>query len=338
LGRAIVARPSLLFDLGVAWVPHEIWFTQGKSMLVVDGIVKRYGSLTAVDGISFEVKAGECFGLLGPNGAGKTTTISMIAGVTTPDAGTLSLNGLSWSKDRSKVKQKIGYVPQELALYPEIDARENLRFFAALYGLFGNDCDRAVDGALQLVGLADRCNEPVSHFSGGMKRRLNIGAGLLHNPDLIVLDEPTVGIDPQSRNAIFETLENLRLDGRTLLYTTHYMEEVERLCRQVAIMDHGRIVEMGELQELKQRTGGSSLVAIQLEGDLPEKKRAELAAELGCQTEGPTFLVSVVDLTSDLPAILSKIGAKGLRVNSVKSSEATLEQVFLTMTGRKLRD
>jgi ABC-2 type transport system ATP-binding protein len=307
-------------------------------MLKVDSLAKRYGETIAVDGVSFEVSGGECFGLLGPNGAGKTTTISMICGVTKPDSGNLTLNGVSWNRDPASVKGRIGYVPQELALYQEIDARENLRFFGSLYGLFGSECEKRIDATLEMVGLSDRAKEPVSRFSGGMKRRLNIASGLLHEPDLLVLDEPTVGIDPQSRNAIFDTLELLRGEGKTLLYTTHYMEEVERLCQRVAIMDHGKIVAAGDLQELKQCEGNRGFVTIQLKQELDEGARHRLATQLGCRCEGPLILAPFEDLSRDISILLTHLAADGHEVVSVKSSEASLEQIFLRTTGRKLRD
>jgi ABC-2 type transport system ATP-binding protein len=307
-------------------------------MLKVESIVKKYGEFTAVAGVSFEVANGECFGLLGPNGAGKTTTISVICGISSPDSGDIFLNGVSLTNNARAVKRGIGFVPQELALYSEIDAKDNLRFFGSLYGLFGSECEARIEEALELVGLSDRADEPISKFSGGMKRRLNIAAGLLHSPELLVLDEPTVGIDPQSRNLIFETLERLRDEGKTILYTTHYMEEVERLCQRIAIMDHGKVVATGDLKDLKNAEGQKKMVFVQLAEDLLSQDAEFLCTEMGCLLDGPVIHFPICNLVSDIPNILSKIAAKGYTVTALKTSEASLEQVFLTHTGRRLRD
>jgi len=212
------------------------------AMLSVDHLRKGWGKLVAVDDVSFSVERGQLVGLLGPNGAGKTTTVSIIAGFVTPDAGTVRVEGRPLNGDTDPVKRRIGLVPQDIALYDELSARANLRFFGALYDLSGNALDDAVASALALVGLTDRARDLVKTFSGGMKRRLNLAAGLLHNPDVLLLDEPTVGVDPQSRNAIFENLEELKRRGKALLYTTHYMEEVERLADRIIVIDHGRVI------------------------------------------------------------------------------------------------
>jgi ABC-2 type transport system ATP-binding protein len=196
----------------------------------------------AVDDVSFAVQAGQLVGLLGPNGAGKTTTVSMIAGLLTPDRGEVLIAGRKLSGDTDPSKRRIGLVPQDLALYEELSARDNLRFFGALFGLTGRALDSAIAAAVDLVGLADRVGDRVKDFSGGMKRRLNLAAGILHDPDILLLDEPTVGVDPQSRNAIFDNLEVLKSRGKALLYTTHYMEEAERLADRIVVIDHGRVV------------------------------------------------------------------------------------------------
>jgi ABC-2 type transport system ATP-binding protein len=209
-------------------------------MLEIRKLRKSYGDLLAVNEVSFSVNPGELVGLLGPNGAGKTTTVSMISGLVTPDSGEVLIGGERLHGDTDAKKRRIGLVPQDLALYDELSARANLRFFGALYSLSGAALNAAIDAALTLVGLADRQRDLVATFSGGMKRRLNLAAGLLHDPDILLLDEPTVGVDPQSRNAIFENLEVLKQRGKALLYTTHYMEEAERLADRVVIIDHGQ--------------------------------------------------------------------------------------------------
>ena len=222
-------------------------------MLVIKNLKKTYGTLVAVDHASFALERGQLLGLLGPNGAGKTTTVSMIAGLVTPDAGDVLIAGGRLSGDTDPKKRKIGLVPQDLALYDELSARANLRFFGGLYGLAGTALEQAIAAVLTLVGLADRERDRVSTYSGGMKRRLNLAAGLLHDPDILLLDEPTVGVDPQSRNAIFENLELLKRRGKALLYTTHYMEEVERLADRVVIMDHGKVIANDTLAGLQAR-------------------------------------------------------------------------------------
>jgi ABC-2 type transport system ATP-binding protein len=211
-------------------------------MLELANLRKTFGELAAVSDVSFTVAPGQLVGLLGPNGAGKTTTVSMIAGLVAPDRGEVRIGGRRLSGDTDPLKRRIGLVPQDLALYDELTARQNLRFFGALYGLRGGGLAAAIADALALVGLADRAHDRVKTFSGGMKRRLNLAAGLLHDPDVLILDEPTVGVDPQSRNAIFDNLEALKRDGKALLYTTHYMEEAERLADRIIVLDHGRVI------------------------------------------------------------------------------------------------
>src|SRR5437764_362924 len=211
-------------------------------MLKVTHLRKTFGTLVAVDDVSFALERGQLVGLLGPNGAGKTTTVSIIAGLVTPDKGDVLIGGHRLTGDTDPAKRRIGLVPQDLALYDELSARDNLRFFGALYGLRGAALDGALAAALGLVGLADRVRDRVKTFSGGMKRRLNLAAGLLHDPDILLLDEPTVGVDPQSRNAIFDNLETLKRRGKALLYTTHYMEEAERLADRIVVIDHGQVI------------------------------------------------------------------------------------------------
>ncbi len=293
-------------------------------MLKVSGLFKRFGKTEAVKDVSFEIDRGCAFGLLGPNGAGKTTTISMIVGALTPDKGTVELDGKPIGMD---AKQRLGFVPQDLALYEEISARSNLQFFAALY-----DKPAAPDGVLELVGLADRADEPVKNFSGGMKRRLNIAVGLIHSPDILVLDEPTVGVDPQSRNAIFDTLEKLRGEGVSLLYTTHYMNEVERLCDRVAVMDHGVIIANDRIENLNRLMPERERVTLELD---PESPTPELE---GVIYEGRKIHIDLPEVQKNLPAILARLDAAGIRYTSINSQRASLEEIFLHLTGRSLRD
>jgi ABC-2 type transport system ATP-binding protein len=235
-------------------------------MLVVDGLTKRYGERIAVAGISFRVNRGESVGLLGPNGAGKTSTLAMICGIAKPDAGSVRWEAKVSSPGATDLKSHVGLVPQDLALFDELSAWANLQLFGGLYGLDAALLRQRADEALALVGLGDRRNDRVKSFSGGMKRRLNIAGALLHDPDLILLDEPTVGVDPQSRNAIFENLEALQRRGKTLLYTTHYMEEAERLCERVLIMDHGRVLADDRVDVLKAKHGNLEQAFLQMTG------------------------------------------------------------------------
>jgi len=232
-------------------------------MLEVSHLRKAYGQLVAVSDVSFTLQRGELMGLLGPNGAGKTTTVSMIAGLVTPDAGEVRIAGEALKGDADPKKLRIGLVPQDLALYEELTAQDNLLFFGALFGLSGAAADAAITSVLTLVGLADRRRDRVGTFSGGMKRRLNLAAGLLHDPDILLLDEPTVGVDPQSRNAIFDNLEELKRRGKALLYTTHYMEEAERLADRVVIIDRGCVIANESVAQL--RGGGSAAAGGSLE-------------------------------------------------------------------------
>ncbi|HTO11170.1 MAG TPA: ABC transporter ATP-binding protein [Candidatus Binatia bacterium] len=223
------------------------------------GLRKRFGEIVAVDGVSVALEAGKILGVLGPNGAGKTTTVAMLAGLVTPNAGEVLVGGQALAGDADPAKRRLGLVPQELALYEELSARDNLRFFGALYGLAGAALEQAIAAALALVGLGDRARDRVGTYSGGMKRRLNLAAGLLHDPDVVLLDEPTAGVDPQSRNAIFDNLEALKRRGKALLYTTHYMEEAERLADRIVIIDHGRVIADDTPAGLARAHGAPSL-------------------------------------------------------------------------------
>lgn len=225
-------------------------------MLQVKNLVKRFGQNEVVRGISFSVAKGESFGLLGPNGAGKSTSIAMICGLLTPTEGEIRVAGLDGGQESMKVRQMMGVVPQDIALYPTLTARENLAFWGQMYGLYGKELTKRVDEALEIVSLTDRQKERIDKYSGGMKRRINIAASLLHHPALLIMDEPTVGIDPQSRNNILETVQHLNSElGMTVIYTSHYMEEVEYLCQRVGIIDHGKLIALGTLDEVRNLAG-----------------------------------------------------------------------------------
>ena len=313
-------------------------------MLEVTALRKSYGDIVAVDGVSLNAGKGETIGLLGPNGAGKTTTVSMIAGLVRPDSGTVLIDGRPLQGDTDPAKRAIGLVPQDIGLFDEISARENLHLFGALYGMDRANRRRAIDAALDLVGLAERAKDKVAGFSGGMMRRLNLAAALLHDPQLLLLDEPTVGVDPQSRNAIFDNLETLKKRGKTLLYTTHYMEEAERLCDRVAIMDHGRVLALGTPQQLIASIGGEHIVEFAIaasdsRSSLPDIP--QLTAIPGVQShrsDAGLHQLSVRELHTAVPRIFAELNRQGLHLSEFRTHSATLEDVFVGLTGRNLRD
>jgi ABC-2 type transport system ATP-binding protein len=312
----------------------------GEPMLDCRGLRRSYGNLTAVDGVGFHISPGETYGLLGPNGAGKTTTISMIAGLLDRDDGEVTVDGQPMSPQAVRAKAAIGYVPQDLALYPDLSARENLMFFARLYGMSTANAKRRCADVLEVTGLTDRAGDQTKKYSGGMKRRLNVGIGLLHRPKLLILDEPTVGVDPQSRNAILESVEGLSGEGMAVLYTTHYMEEAERLCDRVGIIDHGKLIAEGTRNELVSLVSEGDRVRLVATGNLA-KAVVELAGhtwvrQASATEEGIDLVVD--DARSNLPAILTTAAAADAAVRSVEVTEPDLETVFLHLTGRALRD
>ncbi len=296
-------------------------------MIKARALSKRFGKLLAVDDVSLEIHKGEALGLLGPNGAGKTTTISMLCGALVPDEGEVML-GEESDPTRAEVRRKIGVAPQGLALYEELTGEENLRTFGALYGLAGGHLTSRTEHALEFAGLSDRRKDRVKTYSGGMKRRLNLACALVHEPSVLICDEPTVGIDPQSRNHIFDCIEALRSQGTTLLYTTHYMEEAQRLCDRVAIMDHGKIMALDTVDALIDRYGGKSVVRAQLAGALP----ADL--DLEAEVSGDTIRI---DTDAPFEAV-ARLGRKDVAITSLRIDRPDLERVFLQLTGRSLRD
>ena len=301
---------------------------------------KAYGDLVAVDGVGFHISEGETYGLLGPNGAGKTTTISMVCGLLEGDGGEILVDSVPLTPKSVDVKAMIGYVPQDLAIYPDLTARENLRFFARLYGMKGREVRSRIDEVLEIIGLSERADDQAKEYSGGMKRRLNIGIGLLHKPKLLVLDEPTAGVDPQSRNAILESVEQLSDEGVGILYTTHYMEEAERLCDRVGIIDLGELKAEGTRQELVALVGEHDRVELSAIGDLDAGARA--ATDIGAVREASVRdggIALIVDQARNvLPAILAKTTEAGASIRSVEVKEPDLEAVFLHLTGKALRD
>jgi ABC-2 type transport system ATP-binding protein len=303
-------------------------------MITVNGLTKQFGEVTALDGIDFEIPQGQTFGLLGPNGAGKTTAISILCGLVAADSGSVSLAGQT-DPTRPEVRQVLGLAPQSLALYEELSAQKNLSFFAKLYGFSGKTLGKRVDYCLEVAQLTERRKHRVSTFSGGMKRRLNLACALLHEPKILLLDEPTVGVDPQSRNLIFDTIEEIKQAGATILYTTHYMEEAERLCDRVAIMDHGSILDVDSVDALIQRHGGLSHVTLELmDASIDQQAIQAMLGDESFTLEGQSLGFQ----TKDPLNALTQLQGLGLGVRSLKIDQANLEDVFLNLTGRRLRD
>ncbi|MGW8527507.1 MULTISPECIES: ABC transporter ATP-binding protein [Nocardiopsidaceae] len=309
-------------------------------ILEVRGVSKRYGKNQAVDDVSFFIEEGETYGLLGPNGAGKSTTIGMITGILERDSGSITVDGIEHSVTNRKSKSLIGFVPQELALYHDLSARDNLRFFARLYGLSKSEARTKTEEVLETVGLSDRAGEAVSQFSGGMARRLNIGLGLLNSPRLLILDEPTVGVDPQSRNSILESVHTLTRGGVSVLYTTHYMEEAERLCDRVGIIEAGKIRAEGTQRELVSQVGEDDTVLITL--DAPGERVLDVLRALEpideVSSEGTQVRLLTSNARDALPLILDTLTRAGAGIRSVEVQEPDLEAVFLSLTGKGLRE
>jgi ABC-2 type transport system ATP-binding protein len=311
-----------------------------EPVVLADGLIRRFGDFTAVDDVSFRIEAGETYGLLGPNGAGKTTIISMAVGLLPPDAGETRILGEVIGPRAVSVKAHIGLVPQELAIYPDLTGRENLRFFGRLQKLSGDELKRRVDEVLEVIGLEDRGGDLSKEYSGGMKRRLNIGIGLLHRPQLLILDEPTVGVDPQSRNSILESVEALSTSGMAVLYTTHYMEEAERLCDRIGILDHGVMQAEGTRDELLALTGETDRVHLEGSGQVEAAVDAvrRIGSVQSVTNDRRSIDLTVVDAPATLADIVAAAAEAGMSVTDVEVARPDLESVFLNLTGRALRD
>jgi len=304
-------------------------------LIEVEGLTRRFGDLLAVDHVSFTARSGEITALLGPNGAGKTTTLAMISGVLAPTSGDVRIGGISVRERPIEAKKLLGVVPQEIALYDELSARENLEFWGALHGLRGRDLGRRIEDALRSVDL-DQRRDPVSKFSGGMKRRLNLAAGMLHRPRVLLLDEPTAGIDVQARAHILDVVKRAAVDGAAVLYTTHYLEEAEQICERVAIIDHGRILADDTVDRLKHRFGEASIVAVRGTFDEPSF-RARVPVEGDARFPEPGRAILSAG-TAGAPRLLERILGSGLAIDDVTVREPSLQNVFLQLTGRELRD
>ena len=307
-------------------------------LLEVRDLRKRYGAHAALDGVSFEVASGEVFGLLGPNGAGKTTLMSIVAGLSQPSAGEVRLQGHLFTPGRKDLRHLIGIVPQDLAIYNELSARENLRFFGQLYGHGGAALEQRIDGVLASVALSDRADERAGTFSGGMKRRLNLGAALVHGPALLLLDEPTTGVDPQSRNHIFDEVRRLNVAGLTIVYTSHYMEEVQALCPRVGIIDHGKLIACDALAGLLRHLPGLLRLRV---ASMPEPARRRFADLPGARPSGgdrTLIELECQDVKKTLLAVIPLLAEEGVELTGLETEEPNLERVFLHLTGRGLRD
>jgi ABC-2 type transport system ATP-binding protein len=305
-------------------------------MIEVRQLAKSFGEVQALAGVDFSVGEGEIFGLLGPNGAGKTTTISIIAGLLNADSGTVRVGGLDNRKDGRRVREMLGVVPQDIALYEELSGRENLHFWGGLYGLAGSRLREEADRVLELVGLSDRADDPVRQYSGGMKRRLNLSAGLIHRPKVILLDEPTLGIDPQARLSILDIIKDGVTGGMTVIYTTHYLEEAEKLCNRIAIIDHGKILAQGTLSELVKLAGEGNVVTVS--GAFSRDEVSPLLKGVAVEYLENGSMRMTVPGQAEMSGALSRLFSAGISIEEISIQEPSLEGVFIKLTGKELRD
>jgi ABC-2 type transport system ATP-binding protein len=306
-------------------------------LIEVRDLVKRYGSLEALAGVSFDIHAGELFGLLGPNGAGKTTLIGILTGLKSATSGSAQLLGQSIDVNERSTRREVGLAPQELALYPDLTARENLTFFGKLYGLNGSSLARRVNDVLETVGLGDRADDRVNTYSGGMQRRLNFGAAIVHQPRVVFLDEPTVGVDPQSRAHIFDEVRRLNASGTTIVYTSHYMEEVQALCKRVGILDRGKLVACDLVADMLRTLGGKIVIRIEPMSAVIRQRLAEMPGTKLSET--PTdFTLRCEDVRATVPRLLAIAKELDATIIGLEIREPNLERVFLHLTGRELRD
>lgn len=307
-------------------------------MIGIKDLKKSYGRHEALKGISFSIKEGEFYGLLGPNGAGKTTAISIMSSILKPDSGEVLINGNNIYSNPGETKKIIGVVPQEIALYNELSANENLMFWGGMYSVPERELKDRKNELLDLFGLTDRKNDKVANYSGGMKRRINIAAALLHRPRVLFMDEPTVGIDPQSRNLIFEVTEKLHHDGMTIIYTTHYMEEAERLCNRIGIIDKGQIIAEGTLEELKKNSPAKETIVVTFNNLDDQVAQRLFSSRKNSKRSGNTIYFYTSDLKKDLPPVIAQCQEAGAEINQIEFQKVNLETIFLSLTGKQLRD
>jgi len=306
----------------------------------IEGLIKRFGDLTAVDNINLYIEEGEIYGLLGPNGAGKSTTINIMCGLLSMDKGKIEILDKDIVKEAYFTKKNIGMVPQDIAIYEDLTAYENVKFFASLYGLKGEELKKRTSEALEFVGLSDRAKQFPKGFSGGMKRRLNIACAIAHRPKLIIMDEPTVGIDPQSRNHILQSVKKLNSMGCTIIYTTHYMEEVEAICTKIGIIDHGKVIAEGTKEELKSIVTDKNSVEVTV--DLIDKVELEeikkINGVIDVSIDEYKIKISSYKEVNNLDKIINYFTERDIQIQNIETKKPDLETVFLTLTGRKLRD
>ncbi len=310
-------------------------------MIEITNLTKKFGDFTAVNNISMDIKKGELFGLLGPNGAGKSTTVSMLSTILSPTSGEIKINNKPLKGNEMEIKSILGIVPQDLALYETLSAKDNLRFFGSLYGLSGKKLSNRVDEVLDIIELKDKANQVVEKYSGGMKRRVNIGVALMHNPQIMIFDEPTVGIDPQSRNHIMETIKTLNKEkGVTVIYTSHYMEEVEFLCSRIGIIDYGRVIALGSIQELK--NGSNACDSLSITYSQASKDAIEKVSKIkGVQKvteQDNTIKLLILPKQRNIIEIIEDLKGLGIKITSFQYEEVNLETIFLQLTGKSLRE
>ncbi|HEY8348233.1 MAG TPA: ABC transporter ATP-binding protein [Clostridia bacterium] len=311
------------------------------AIVKMEQVIKKFGDVTAVDKVSLEIEEGEIFGLLGPNGAGKSTAINMITGLLTIDKGSISIYGKDVRKDKMTTKSYVGIVPQDIAIYEDLTSLENVKFFASLYGLRGKMLEEAALEALEFTGLSEKKNQFPKNFSGGMKRRLNIACAIAHKPKLIIMDEPTVGIDPQSRNHILQSVKKLNEMGSTIIYTSHYMEEVEEICTRIAIMDHGKVIALGTCMELENMINDRDVVVVTVSepaSRVDENSIREIPGVENVDVGENTVKITSAKEVTNLDKIIQYFIKNRFTIKSVESKTPDLETVFLSLTGRKLRD
>lgn len=310
------------------------------SIIEVKNVTKRFDDKLVTDNISLNIEEGEIFGLLGPNGAGKSTLINIIVGLIEKDKGSISICGMDISKEPLKTKRSIGLVPQEIALFEGLNARDNLEYFGGLYGLRGKELKERINEALSIVALDKEDKKQVKKYSGGMKRRLNIAAALMHHPKVIIMDEPTVGVDPQSRNYIFEMIKRINKERKTtIIYTSHYMEEIEELCSRVFILDSGKEIALGTKEELKRMVRGDKIIDIQADGAVEEAALAiKKLRDVKNVDASKGYMKIAAKETIELEDILKTVSKEKIKIKNISVEETSLEEVFLTLTGKKLRD